>query len=300
MHRIIWNGVGLSVPEGWEPAGLERDSLVLEHNALPACELKWRTVQGTFSFDKHLKKITKGNKGVDLHPVADSDTPAAWGASIAALSESGMATRSFIWQAGGHRGMGAALHHPATGLAALIQFFIHREEDEALAAQILATIRDYGSGKTLPFAMFGLTGRVPADFRLDTFAFKPGHYRIRFWRHRKPGHASKLPPGKGPGTRLTFERFAPASVILKGTDLPTWVAENLEDGPGKCDVDATDSHIAWSGAETSLLRSLLRRQHHHAGRAWTTDTNAILAVTATGDAIEPQTLNDITESYGLV
>lgn len=304
MSEIIWNSVGVTVPDGWEPAGLERDSLILEHENRPVCELKWRTVSGTFSFEKHLKRLRKEHKGVDLHTVDEAELPDAWSEAVARLTESGLAARSFMWRSGPHRGVGAALHHPATGLAALIQFFIAAEDDETTAARTLATFRDYAGGKTVPFAMFGLAGRVPAEFRLDTFSFKPGHYRIRYWRPRNARRGDRLPAGKGPGIRLTFERFAPANVLLKSTDLPGWVADTLEDGPpGQLPLIDSPAAVSWHGvAKTSLLRRLLRRVHHAAGRVWhDQDHNAILAVTATGTApVDTASLKEIAEHYGLV
>jgi len=317
MAEYHWNGVGLTVPDEWEPLVLERDGLTLGSGSRPLCELKWRTVAGGFSFEKHLKRLARGHKDAAVRAVADDEPPVSWREAVESLERSGLRVRSFVWQAGGHRGMGAALHTPGTGLAALVQFFMHGEADreaEGLAATVLASFRDHtvpraersdpACRRTVPFCMFGLRGRVPAAFALDSFSFRPGHYMVRYWRPRRPDPGAGGPRAKGPGTRLTFERFAPASVLLKGRDLAGWAAEVLADPPpaGLAEI-GPDGELAWSGvAATSMARRLLRRESHARGRAWLpSGTNHILAVTATGAVpMSDAPFAAVVESYELV
>lgn len=303
MAEHIWNGVGLTTPDTWEPAAIERDGLVFQYEDLPVCELKWNVVQGSFSFDKHIKRLTKGNKGAALFGV-DSETPEVWNAALGKLTESGVRAKSFIWKTDVSRGIGAALHNPATGLASLVQFFIYTESDEIQAADTLATYRDYTGGQTMPWAMFGLYARIPAEFRLHTFSFKPGHYTVKYWRPRKAGHSERVPAGKGVGTHLVFERFAPASVLLKETTLTDWTRKTVEDAPpGTVGVVEEDDFIHWNGvSKASLLRAALRRTVYTQGKVWTTESgNAILSVIAHGVVPAPEPIfNDICESYELV
>ncbi|WFS62940.1 hypothetical protein LF599_01895 [Pseudodesulfovibrio thermohalotolerans] len=304
MVDFAWNGIGLAAPLGWEPSAIERDGLLLADGAGPVCELKWNRVQGSFSFDKHLKRLTKGNRSADVRAVGPDEVPSDWAGAVDRLAESGLRARSFLWRAGENRGLGAALHHPGTGLACLIQFFIRSAADEAPAARVMATLRDHTAGKTLPWAMFGLAARVPADFALDTFSFRPGHYRMTFWRSASGGRSGRVPVGKGPGVRLDFERFAPASVLLKGTTLEAWCRDRLAHAPPTAlPVEGGPGLVSWCGeARTSLLRRALRRVVRTRGRAWTTDAgNAVLAVTATGTApLAESAFNDICGSFILV
>jgi hypothetical protein len=304
MPDFAWNGIGLVAPSGWEPSAMERDGLLLADNLGPVCELKWNRVHGAFSFDKHLKKLTKGNKGAVVLAAGADEVPDAWARAEDRLAESGLRAKSFLWRADGNRGLGAALHHPGTGLACLVQFFIRSEEDEPVAAGVLATLRDHTGGKTVPWAMFGLAARVPADFALDTFSFRPGHYRVAWWRPASGKRNERVPTGKGPGTRLDFERFAPASVLLKGTTLEAWCRERLAHAPpASVTVENGPGRIDWrSAAKTSLLRKALRREIKTCGRAWTPEAgNAVLAVTAEGTALPAEfTFNDICGSFTLV
>ncbi|EGB15074.1 hypothetical protein DND132_1868 [Pseudodesulfovibrio mercurii] len=304
MPAIAWNGIGLAAPPGWEPTAVERDGLLLADTLGPVCELKWNRVRGAFSFDKHIKRLTKGNKGAVVRSVDDAETPAAWADAVARLAESGLRARSFLWRADDRRGLGAALHHPGTGLACLVQFFIRSQADEPVAAGVLATLRDHTAGKTVPWALFGLAGRVPADFLLDTFSFRPGHYRVAWWRPASGKRPERAPVGKGPGTHLDFERFAPASALLRGATLEDWCRERLAHGPpARVPVDNGPGSLVWRGeVKTSLLRRALRRVVRTCGRAWTTDQgNALLAVTATGTApMDPSAFNDICGSFVLV
>lgn len=317
MAEYHWNGVGLTVPDDWEPVILERDGLTLGSGSRPLCELKWRTVAGGFSFEKHLKRLAKGHKDAAVRAVDDDEPPASWREAVESLGYSGLRVRSFVWQAGGHRGMGAALHGPGSGLAALVQFFMHDQGDEGaetLASTVLASLRDHtvsraeasdpACRRTVPFCMFGLRGRVPAAFVLDSFSFRPGHYSVRYWRPRNPGRSGGTAPGKGPGTRLTFERFAPASVLLKGRELAEWAAATLADPPpAGLAVAGSSGAVSWNGlAATSPGRRLLRRESHARGRVWTPPgTNHILAVTATGaDPVADAPFAAMVESYELV
>jgi len=304
MTEFIWNGVGLTTPDEWEPSALERDGFLLELDGQPVCELKWSVIQGSFSFEKHLKRLIKEHKAVDMRGVSDDETPFAWQEAAARLIESGIVLHSFIWRTSAHKGIGAALHNPATGLAALIQFFTVSGKDETIAAETLASFRDYLGGKTVPWAMFGLRARVPAQFSLNTFSFKPGHYTIKFWRPKTIKQGSKLPAGKGPGASLIFERYAPASVLLKGKEFDQWILDSLEDPPPKAVPMISDTDgVAWAGlSKTSLLRAFFRREVRAMGRAWTTETGNAILIVSTGGVIPipGDTFTEICESYELV
>jgi hypothetical protein len=341
MAEYIWNGVGLTVPDAWEPVTLERDGLLLGDGLHPVCEMKWRTVAGSFSFDKHLKRLAREYRDAEVRAVPEDAPPPAWVDAVARLVRSGLRAQSFIWRAGPHRGIGAALHNPATGLAALVQFFMEdrdgdsdgardsgNREAEGRAADILATFRDHtgpdadrrdpATRRTMPFAMFGLRGRVPVSFILDTFSFRPGHYSVRYWRPRRLRRAARdgrtgsgmgagKGAGKGAATRLAFERFAPASVLLKDQALAAWAATALPDKPAAglpvMESDASGAGaVSWAGVvRTSLVRRLLRRETHARGQVWIPPgTNHILAVTATGDPLSDATFAALAESCELV
>ncbi|NDV20071.1 hypothetical protein GO013_11660 [Pseudodesulfovibrio sp. JC047] len=303
MADYIWNGVGIVTPDSWEPTAIERDGLTFAENGLPMCEFKWNRVRGSFSFEKHIKKITKGHKGASVSGVSDAETPPAWHDAVKKLTASGFRSHSFIWKIPGVRGIGAVVYHSGTGLAALVQFFIRAASDEDQAAKVLASFREYFGGKSLPWAMFGVTARVPASFVLDTFSFQPGHYRVQYWRPRSGKMADRVPPGKGPGTQLVFERFAPASVLLRSTSLAKWIAETVTDSPDVA-VLQTDGHgVRWDAVlKTSLLRTVMRRESFSQGRAWQTDSgNAILSVCASGtDSVPTILFPEICESYALI
>lgn len=302
MIDYSWNGIGITAPPGWEPAALERDGFLLEDQGRPVCELKWRTIQGKFSFEKHLNKLAKGHKGVTMAAVSLDDAPLEWRAAAERLTASGLHLQSFLWSLDDIKGMGAALHNPATGLAALIQFFMDGGTD-AVVAEVLASFRDYSAGKTVPWAMFGLAARVPAGFVLDTFSFKPGHYTVKYWRPRSASN-DRIPPGKGPGTALVFERFVPANVLLKGTTLEAWARATLDGGvPDSLPVVVGSDALAWSGIDRpTMLRAFLRRQRHAMGHVRIAESaNAILAVRANGVvSLDQQAFKAVRESYAVV
>ena len=303
MERVIWNGVGLDVPPAWEPAAVERDGLIFEHEDRPVCELKFRHVRGAFSFDKHIRRLTKSHKGVDVRTVSDSEAPEAWIAAVDALAQSGLRHQSFMWRTPEDKGIGAALFNPATGLAALVQYFVRSDADETAAAESLAAFRDRTGGKTAPFRLFGLEGRVPDGFMLHTFSFKPGHYSISYWRPKSKRHVGRVPSGKGPGTSLVFQRVAPASVLLKETSLVDYVRTMDQAPPENMHIEAEPDRVMWSDrAHTSQLLTFFGKEKHHCGAAWIADPgNAILAVTVAGKVpMDQKAFIAAVESYALV
>jgi len=304
MTEFRWNRVGLTTPTTWEPSALERDGFLLECEGQPVCELKWRTIQGRFSFEKHIKKLSKGHKNVAIHAVDIQDAPEPWRNSVSTIEQSGMEVHSFIWSLHNLKGMGAALHNPATGLAVLIQFFLASDSSTPTASTVLASFKDFSTGKSTPWAMFGLEGRVPTSFVLNTFSFKPGHYSVLYWLPKSGKQSDRTPPGKGPGVALSFERFAPASVLLKETNLIEWSHSNLAPTlPKQLLTDTPANEVAWQGVtKSSMLRNMLGRSVYEQGRVWMTDTgNAILCVRAYGHLDMPQaTFQTICESYAVV
>lgn len=291
------------MPKDWEPSALERDGFVMARGDMPLCELKWRVVQGSFSFKKHLKRLSKGNKGAEMRPLPDDETPGSWAQAVQKLEQSGLLAASFFWKGLGHDGMGAMLHNPATGLAVLVQFFIRGQHDLDVASEVLSSFRDHTNGKTIPWTMFGLTARVPSSYVLDTFSFKPGHYRVSYWLPAtKKGE--RLPPGKGKGVSLIFDRYAPASVFLKGTSLEAWVADNMDGVPKSLNVvESGERRMDWDVIEkTSLVRRVLGREVHSRGRVWVAgDETALLGVHTRGNLpMSADQFNGICESYGIV
>jgi hypothetical protein len=304
MTEYRWNRVGLTTPTTWEPSALERDGFLLECEGQPVCELKWKTIQGRFSFEKHIKKLSKGHKNVAIHAVESKDAPEPWRNSVSALEHSGIEVHTFIWSLHDLKGMGAAVHNPATGLAVLIQFFLTSDSSTHTASIVLASFKDFSGGKTTPWAMFGLEARIPSSFALNTFSFKPGYYSVLYWLPKSGKQSDRTPPGKGPGLSLSFERYAPASVLLKETNLMEWIHENLDPTfPKQLVIKKSAEEVAWQGvAKTSMLRNLFGRSVYEQGRVWTTDTgNAILCVRASGHIDMPEiTFKTICESYAVV
>lgn len=304
MPEYRWNRVGITTPDDWEPAVLERDGLLLEQAGRPVCELKWNVVQGAFSFAKHIKKLSKGNKGVNMEAVETNVMPPSWRMTVDSLSRSGMKLQSFKWSHREQNGIGAAIHNPDTGLAALIQFFVYKPDSADHAASVLASLSDHAKGKTIPWAMFGLSARVPSEFKLHTFSFKPGHYSVKFWRAKSSKQADRVPTGKGPGISLIFERFAPANVLLASDSLRQWAANHMEPTISEALIDTTSQNgFSWQGlSKTSLLRRIVNRQEHDQGRIWLPeDSNAILSVRAVGTLpVGQSTFKRICDSYDIV
>ncbi|WP_243544939.1 hypothetical protein [Pseudodesulfovibrio tunisiensis] len=299
MARIAWNGISLSLPRGWEIAALEKNGFLLHADQRPTCEVKWEQISGAFSFDKHLRKLEREFRETRLQPVDKGETPQVWADAVTRLEWSGLRLQSFSWNTESERGLGAIIHNPDTGLAALIQFFLHKETDTSPAARVLFSFRDHLAGKTRPWTAFGLNARLAGDWRLHEFSFHPGHFSLLF--HRSPDNRET--PGKKRGTFLLLQRHAPASVLLENSTLEHWVRTvHAELLPKRQNLETERETISWAGETlASPIRRLLGRDEFSRGRVWLPpETSAILSVAAYGRVkISKREFSEICDRYAV-
>jgi len=287
-YAIAWNGISLCSPEDWEPSILERDFMRLEQDGIPVAEIKWRRVGGAFSAYKHMRKLDRKFRSVDIHEGSPSQE---WDTAADSLRQSGFNVTLLQWGAA----VGAMMHNPATGLALLAQFF----EPGRQAAAILASFRDHWNGESLPWRMFGIQARLPSGFLLDTFSFRPGHYTLRFRRPRRMPAVEATPQDfrRGAGTDLILERYAPADAILKNTDFHNWVLERYRKViVGQ--VSSKSNMIEWADVQKRFLRSSMR----HQGRIWLDQTaNSFFSVVVEGEPVfQEEDFKRVCDEYGAV
>ena len=234
--RFAWNGVELSLPEGWQPAVLDKEYMVAEDEHGPVMELKWRRVRGRFSMDRHVKRLAKGVRGAEVF-ASDSATnsatgsatntskvPEDWAETVACKESSGFEFRPFFWKASDlavtpsspiSGGRGAVLFNPDSGLACLIQFYeTGKRSIKDVAKAALLSLRDSSAGDSVPWQVFGITLETPASWVLAEHSFQPGRFRMGF---RFPGERGR--------SRFIAERVAPARTVLGQVPLEEWAVK---------------------------------------------------------------------------
>ena len=119
------------------------------------------------------------------------------------------------------------------GTLAVIRFFPAGEgQGGAVAREVLASLRDHDRTQAA-FELYGLRLDAPEGMTLARFSFPPGRFDLEF---------------TGYGRTLGFSRFAPAQVLLAGTDLCGFAAKYLA-LPG---LRLTFAPHRWRGREAAL------------------------------------------------
>ncbi len=211
---FAWNGLQLRIPATCRPLALEKNFVRLEDDHGPRLECNWGHAPAAFSMARMLKKTARRMRGaasMDASPEGVRALPDAFRASLDALERRGLQTRLFAWRAGERVTPGAALHDPKARMSLLIRAFPQDESGHELAT--LGALRLHGPEMPRPWRIFGIEAVTPPGLTLAKFSFRPGAFLLEF--------------ADGKETRVTLERFGPASVLLKHLDLRAWVAERL-------------------------------------------------------------------------
>lgn len=296
-RTLAWNGVEIPTPYDWEPVRLEKYYLLARGQDSLALECKWQ--QGkSVSQRTALKRLTKALKGVDLEMDTKGQPPAVRQA-FKELKGRGFDVKAFNWKRGDEHTVGALLRCGVCGRTTLLQCVGMREKDEdaALAADLLAGFADHREDGGAAFDLFGIRAVAPAGFTLKNFSFKPGQYRLEF-----EGDKSRKAAG------LVLERVGPASVLFAGVGFAEWATERFAHMGGGGELE----HGAWQGGDAilwrpretgalgTLWRRLSRRRLAHV-RAWLpAKANMVLCVALVGGGRRARDVfEEVCASYAL-
>lgn len=272
-----WNGVSLHLPESLPLAELDLNALrAVAADGVTRLELKWQHVGESFSRKRHLEKIRKQLPKQSGFSTAVEDIPESWKS----------ADSPFSWREEGDLpGVGAILHAPAKGYAALVQYVGHNPQT---GADILNSIAFHAADAPMPFNIFGISLLAPSQCALTAFNFSPGHFRLTF--------ACK-------DAECTLDRLAPADTLLKQSTL-AGIAQQLYGNDDIPPFEELPSGEAVSVSELApgLTRRLLpgAKPYIHS-QAWLNDSNKLLAILVRASTPEALSIFDhFTDSYASV
>jgi hypothetical protein len=201
---LAWNGLRLRVPVDWAPARLGRDYLGLESPDGPVMEVRFSRSVGNASPDEVVRRMHK-KSGLEVR-TGPSAVPADWLSALPGRDNAG-------FDCGGapiSRGVASLCRE--CGTMAVIRFFpVGEGKGGTVAREVLASLRDHDRTQA-DFELYGLRLDAPEGMALARFSFPPGRFDLEF---------------SGPGRTLGFSRFAPAQVLLAGTDLCGFAAQRL-------------------------------------------------------------------------
>lgn len=284
--QVAWNGIRFKAPAGWEVSKIDSRHLILEREAEPVMEVKWGSVQGTFSHKAHLKRLVASQSSKLKGRIAQWFLPPPWEKALAGFETSG-----FLWQADHASGRGAILFCQACRTATLIQFFGDSSAKyEKVLLTVLRSFQDHRQDGRMLWSIFDIKVKLPEGLRLLRYRFEAGKYELVFNDGKQNIH---------------LQRWAPAAAILGGRDLiwfsraipefaagqpPLWTVE---------DSKTVEWSISPSGKWRRMICRLKVKPSYFWFRLWhLEDKNRILSVRAESKhPLDFQMLNRICAGY---
>lgn len=276
-----WHGIGIDIPEEWNPGKIVGDpdsgNVRLDDAEIIRIELEWKAAGGdtrvdqivdryveglakTAQKEKRSLSVERGDDRIDLSAVPfEGATYFSWRSAFDVHT--------------------LACHSPASGRLIFIRIMAKPDEDGTeLVQRVFDSLTDTPDGEAQAWSLFGLQATSPAGYRLDEYDLKSGHIRLQF-SHDK--------------TILQVDRLSLANALLRETSMADWFtgffAKDLRyiNYEVETSADFGDDGILIRGEPKSRAQSLLqplpfwdaRPRRSYVARAWVDESeNRILAV----------------------
>lgn len=230
---FIWNGIGLSPAQGFEPVTLDTDFFRLADDA--GREIAVR-LSSSLPADDHASLVRVLKKRLSgLSPNFDEDAlpasllSAAWNRQD---DESGVIVAPFIGKEDADPLYGAALAFSGSGRT-IVALCNGGSPDKILddAVTCIHDLKDLSLEEPVPWAVFDVRFAVLQEAVYTRSFFRPGHYKISF--------------ALGDST-LAFEFLGPAEILLKDKMIGDWAMKHfvLQEEPRLKIVDASKAFDA--------------------------------------------------------
>ncbi len=205
-----WHGLGLDVPEEWNPGKIVGDpksgNVRLDDAEMIRVELEWKHADGdgqvdkivdryieglakTAQKEKHPLDVKRGNEVLDLSRIPfDNVTTFSWKSSFNIHT--------------------LACHSDLSDRLLFVRVMTKPDEDATeLLQRLFDSLSDTADDVDRPWSLFGLQVTSPADYTLEEYDLKSGHIRLQFSL------------GK---SILQVDRLSLANALLRDTSLEDW------------------------------------------------------------------------------
>ena len=276
-----WHGVGLDVPEEWNPGKIVGDpksgNVRLDDAEIIRIELEWKLADGDSSVDqivdryieglaktaqkeKRSLSVERGSDAVDLKGIPfEGATYFSWRSTFDVHT--------------------LACYSDLSDRLLFVRVMVKPDEDASeLLQRVFESLTDTPTQAPQSWSLFGLQVTSPAGYILEEYDLKSGHIRLQFTSDK---------------TIVQVDRLSLANALLRETDLADWFtaffAKDLRyinytvESPGTFG----DNDILIQGQPKSRSQSLLqplpfwdaRPRRFYTARAWLdAEENRILAV----------------------
>lgn len=293
--ELGWNGIRLSIPSAWEAGRIAERYLLLESDDFPVLELKWKSIKGKFSTEKHLKRLkSEYQKQLAGHEISPWAVPKNWCDALQSHEMTG-----FQWEGRLFAGKGLILFCKDCRCATLLQFYerLDNKKDRLNRihqGEILSSFHDHSANGLYLWSVFDIRTILPEHFKLFRHSFSPGAFELTF----------------DTGIyRISFYRWSPASVILLESDLQGF-AEKVFPFKSCRPVSGFSGRVETMELESfpplsfwrKWRRKLRKQPIFKWARVWhVSNANRILAVKAESDKpMDFELLDSICSEYGLI
>jgi len=285
--ETAWNGVRFTAPAHWEPIEIGNRYLILENETGPVLELKWERIKGSFSQQKHLRRLSAAYRKQPDRSIQPARLSAGWEKALKAFDAT-----AFTWQGDTVSGKGAILFCPQCRNATFIQFYLREsEKTESISQRLLASFQDHPESNRAKLSVFDIRAVVPKRFEPVQHHFKPGEFKICLAADKQ---------------RITLYRWSPAAVLLSAGGLEhfTKTTAGISDFESRRRISEDDQMLAYdaslsSPAAWSHWLTRIKKSKLLGFRIWhEEEKNRILAIRMDGKPpADPQLLDEITASY---
>ena len=269
---LIWDGLQVQIPKEMEPATLDRGFIRLVGSKMPTASLRFGHEKRRFDPRRDGRRILRA-AGLPQEPLRKCEE--TWTRQIPGdLYRSSLLC---VVQLSGSRAVVAALFSapPPAGMA----------------ETILASLAWTPTEAWRRWHCYDITFETPPSYLLKTAAFQPGRFLLKFTKGR---------------SELTFDRLAPASVLLTGMTFVTWCEQYISRNLGHTIKmhRRKDTEVDFE-TRPSLLHRLLpwlpgQRPPLQGKARHIPEENKVLILTEQGPPIPAEMSNRLHDNYAII
>ena len=205
---VVWNGVRVTLPDGWQLATIESRYLLLAYDGIAALELKWQPVAASMPLESAQNSLRKQLRKMDgFSEFADSVDP-AWLTMLRGVAETFSVSGFALADSNG-----ALCTHEAGRTILMLRLLLPVERlSGSFLQDLLAGLDIETDDSPVRIRIFGFACQLPAGAMLTEHEFTPGLFALYF------AYDEML---------IRIERHSPANVVLQGSPFRRWIEERL-------------------------------------------------------------------------
>ena len=293
--NIAWDGISFEISSKFEVSGIDKKFIQLDNGEHPCIEIRWYNSGKSYKEQNYFRQLAKKIETSSGIKIESSVLPSSWKKPLERFNST-----AFYWQSDLSTGRGVMFYCQKSAKVMLIQFIGKAgEELEDAAISIFNSVRFYNTEEFTPWRIYDMEATLPASYKLDSFEFKPGRFKICLCDDTES---------------ISLYRISPADTILKERSLGNFSKEffkkeiaklnlriaELEFGEGATCMFGQEKKPSTAKITLSKLSSKQRPFGRIEAR-YTKDANRIQAVLINSRTSIPESrMQNIFENYSIV